>query len=77
MKGIVSRYGFAVSNDGKKWREVALGEFSNIKNNPVEQRVSFSPIKAKYIRLRAIQTVDGELAAFAELGVITGEGGEN
>ncbi|MBW3467463.1 alpha-L-fucosidase [Arthrospiribacter ruber] len=74
MKGIISRYGFAVSSDGKKWREVALGEFSNIKNNPVEQRVSFSTTKAKYIRLRAMQTVDGGPAAFAELGVITGEG---
>ncbi|HSJ69972.1 MAG TPA: alpha-L-fucosidase, partial [Anditalea sp.] len=71
MKGIVSHYTFSTSVDGKVWSSVATGEFSNIKNNPIEQRVNFQPVNAKFIKLKAINTVDKNPASFAEVGIIT------
>ena len=70
--GAIDKYKISVSRDGKVWREVTHGEFSNIKANPIEQTVHFpTPVNARYIRLEAEHTVDGQPAAIAELGVIT------
>lgn len=69
--GIVDQYVFNVSTDAINWKKVAEGEFSNIRNNPIEQTVSFpSPAKARYIQLVAVRVLEGELATIAELGII-------
>ena len=52
--------------------KVSEGEFGNIKNNPIEQRISFPEEKARYIRLTAVRTVDNaETIVYGEIGVIT------
>jgi alpha-L-fucosidase len=71
MSGVVSSYEFHVSMDGKAWSKAAEGEFGNIANSPILQRVTFDPVDARFIRLKAIKTLDGNPASFAELGVIT------
>ena len=49
---------------------VKSGEFSNIQNNPVMQSVFFTPVKARYIELKATRMIRaGEPMGFAELGV--------
>ena len=49
---------------------VKSGEFSNIQNNPVMQSVFFTPVKARYIELKATRMIHaGEPMGFAELGV--------
>jgi alpha-L-fucosidase len=49
---------------------VKAGEFSNIQNNPVMQSVFFTPVKARYIELKATRMIRaGEPMGFAELGV--------
>lgn len=59
-KESVSRYIFSVSKDGKKWIELKKGEFGNIKNNPVEQFVSFNEeIEARFIRLEVLSGAEG------------------
>lgn len=70
--GILTDYEFYVSNYTKNWRKVAWGEFANIVNGRLEQRVDFAPVRARYIKLRA-KKVDGDgfRASFAEVGVIT------
>jgi alpha-L-fucosidase len=73
MRGVISRYVFQSSIDGKNWTDRALGEFSNIYNNPIEQTVRFDGVEARYIRLKALGTTDGLKGSFAELGVITGD----
>lgn len=73
MSGVVSFYECHVSLDGKAWTKAAEGEFGNIANSPILQRVTFDPIEARFIRLKAIKTLDGNPASFAELGVITKE----
>jgi alpha-L-fucosidase len=70
--GMVDRYEFLVSTDGKQWRQVAAGEFGNLRANPVEQSVSFPPVKAKYIKFVATRALEKNHAAVAELGVIEG-----
>ena len=65
--GHISQYECLI--DGKK---VAAGEFSNIKNNPIEQEIRFAPVKGKQITLRCIRTVDDvKHIGIGEFSVIT------
>jgi alpha-L-fucosidase len=70
--GIFTGYEFEVSANGKQWHRVAKGEFSNVVNNPVEQRISFAASRGRFIKLRAINVQgDDPRAAFGEIGVQT------
>ncbi|SEN43281.1 alpha-L-fucosidase [Chitinophaga rupis] len=70
--GIITHYQFYVSEDNKEWKIADEGEFSNIKNNPLWQIKEFKPVKARYIRLRALRnTQQNDAAGYAELDVIT------
>jgi alpha-L-fucosidase len=70
--GIVNSYVWAVSTDNANWQNVAEGEFSNIKSNPVEQVVSLkSPVKARYFKLTATKVISGEGISAAEIGILT------
>ncbi|MDO5106378.1 discoidin domain-containing protein, partial [Capnocytophaga sp.] len=70
--GTISRYVFEVSLDGNRWTKVIEGEFGNIKNNPIEQRIGFPAQKARFIRLTSkAVTDDSKRASFAEIGIIT------
>lgn len=71
MSGIISQFLFQGSMDGEKWDDLEEGEFSNIHNNPVEQRVTFSQATVRYVKLKAKQTSDGQKASFGEVGIIT------
>ena len=55
--------------DGK---QVASGEFSNIKANPIEQEIHFPATSGKQVRLVATQVVDGaKQAGIGEFSLIT------
>ncbi|WPQ61207.1 alpha-L-fucosidase [Chitinophaga sancti] len=70
--GAIAKYQFFVSPDNKAWKQVDEGEFPNIKNNPLWQTRSFTPINARYIKLRAVREVNGNNdAGYAEVDVIT------
>jgi alpha-L-fucosidase len=70
--GIITNFRFYVSEDMVEWKQVDQGEFSNIKNNPVWQSQNFSPVNARYIRLRALKNAWGDdVAGYAEVDVIT------
>lgn len=59
-KGMVADYELYVGNTPLAVnRKVAGGEFSNIKNNPIEQTVSFTPVKARYLKFVAKRLVEG------------------
>lgn len=55
-----------VSKDGKRWNKVAEGEFANIKNNPIEQFVGFITVSARYVRLKAVRLIDGQVKPAAK-----------
>lgn len=68
--GIVDRYIFYTSADGKEWVKVASGEFSNIKSNPIEQPVVLSnPVNARYFKFEAEHVIAGNGITVAELSV--------
>ncbi|WP_445323274.1 alpha-L-fucosidase [Phocaeicola sp. ICN-14070] len=70
-KGLIANYEIrvGVSKDAVS-QLVKSGEFSNIQNNPVMQSVFFTPVKARYIELKATRMIRaGEPMGFAELGV--------
>lgn len=71
-KGLISGYELSAGNDasGANNPVVAAGEFSNIKHNPILQSVYFTPLKARYVVLKATKMVnDGEPMGFAEVGI--------
>lgn len=70
----IFNYRFWLSEDGADWTEVSQGEFSNIKNNPIPQRVTLeSPINARFIRLETVSGVNGGLPAvdMDQIGILT------
>jgi alpha-L-fucosidase len=69
----ITNYQFYVSGNNVDWNLVSEGEFSNIKNNPLMQIKSFSPIKARYIKLKTIKNTDenNDKSGYAEVDVIT------
>ena len=71
--GIISKYELFVSNNGKDWgAPVSKGEFSNIKNSPVWQEKTFRVISGRYVRFKALSTVDkDDKVGIAEFDVIT------
>ncbi len=72
IKGVVTHFSFYVSTDNKHWKKVSHGEFGNIWNNPIEQKINFNPIRGRYIKFRVNKIHRNEKAAFfAEIGVVT------
>ena len=70
--GIITKYSFEVSVDGRNWKTVSEGEFSNIKNNPVEQLKVFSAVTARYVRLNAYANTEYSTnMGYAEFNLIT------
>ena len=69
--GYIAEYALEVSSDGKSWKRVTQGEFSNIQNSPIEQIIKMDAVKARFVRLKSLRTTDGNAATFGEFGVIT------
>lgn len=70
-KGLIANYEIRVGTSKEAVNQlVKSGEFSNIQNNPVMQSVFFTPVKARYIELKATRMIRaGEPMGFAELRV--------
>lgn len=71
-KGLISGYELRASTDAPSAGHtvIASGEFSNIKHNPILQSVYFTPLKARYVVLKATKMVnEGEPMGFAEIGI--------
>ena len=70
-KGLIANYEIRVGTSKDAVNQlVKSGEFSNIQNSPVMQSVFFTPVKARYIELKATRMIRaGEPMGFAELRV--------
>ncbi len=70
--GTIFTYRFLLSNDGKEWDRGVSGEFSNVVNNPIPQRVFLAePETARYFRFMSTGEVDGrEFITVPELEVM-------
>lgn len=68
--GVVSKYLISVSEDGKNWKQIAAGEFSNIRANPVEQIIfPVFNVSTRYIKFSALALIGGNAMTIAEIGV--------
>lgn len=73
-KESVFQYIFSVSKNGKEWKKIKDGEFSNIKNNPIPQFVRFeSAVEARYIQLESVRGTNGEKpnVEMKQVGILT------
>jgi alpha-L-fucosidase len=69
-RGVVDRYEWATSADGKTWTTADTGAFANIRANPIEQTVAFAtPVTGRYLRFTALHALDDSPPAVAELSV--------
>ncbi|WP_422081517.1 alpha-L-fucosidase [Ulvibacterium sp.] len=70
--GIITAYEFATSRDNANWKITATGEFGNVVNNRIEQRVNFKTTKARYIKLKGLKVDNPDFrTSFGEVGVLT------
>lgn len=71
-RGTIDRYAVYLSRDGKDWgAPVAEGEFSNIRANPVPQRIDLkAPVRSRYLRFVGKRVLEGSHVAVGELGVV-------
>lgn len=68
--GMTDRYKFELSADGKSWRQVAEGEFGNLRANPIEQTIAFPPQNARYFRFTGTRALEKNHVSAAEIGVL-------
>ncbi len=73
LSGIVTHYALYSSSNGRNWSLVQQGEFSNVLNNPIEQRIWFNKtVQGRYLKFLPKKTKnDAGKALIAELGIIT------
>ncbi|MCQ2370709.1 MAG: alpha-L-fucosidase [Akkermansia sp.] len=69
VQDMTDRYTFEVSKDGKAWQKVGEGEFGNLRANPIEQRVDFSPVDARFFRFTATRSIEGSGSSAAEINI--------
>ena len=63
VQDMTDRYTF------EKWTKVSEGEFGNLRANPIEQRVEFSPVEARYFRFNATRSIEGSGSSAAEINI--------
>lgn len=70
--GTVENYRFETSLDGTNWTtNIVYGTFTNIRNNPSLQEVSFAPVNARYFRFTALKEINGNgWTSAAEISVL-------
>ncbi|MWB93310.1 alpha-L-fucosidase [Flavobacterium sp. GA093] len=68
---LIANYDFFTSTDNIKWIKQSEGEFSNIKNNPIEQIKLFETVQARFLRFVAKEAVgNGKTVSIAEVNII-------
>ena len=71
--GTVTHYTLWASSDWSNWTKLAMGEFSNIVNNPIWQTIKFPTTKARILKFDADRLASGERMAFDDFEVVVGE----
>jgi alpha-L-fucosidase len=71
--GIALNYIISGSMDGKSWETITKGEFSNIRNNPIQQNIRFTqPMQVRFLKLGTTLISDGHPSlGIAEFDLLT------
>lgn len=68
---LIKNYAFYTSINRKNWKKQSEGEFSNIKNNPIEQVKTFHTTNARYLKFVAKSKVgNGNHVSIGEISII-------
>ncbi|MGY5354079.1 alpha-L-fucosidase [Wenyingzhuangia sp. IMCC45467] len=68
---LISNYEFYTSTNNINWTKRSFGEFSNIKNNPIEQTKTFTPCFAQYIKFVATAAIgNSNSVSIGEIGIV-------
>lgn len=59
------------ADDGKTWTKLAEGEFSNIINNPIWQKVKCTPATGSLLKLDCTRITSGNRIFYSDLEVVT------
>lgn len=70
-EGTVTHYTLWASTDWSNWTKLASGEFSNIVNNPIWQKIRFQPVKARVLKLDADRLASGDRMGYGDIEVVT------
>lgn len=70
---MTDQYKLELSTDGKSWKKVSEGEFSNLRANPIELKVHFEPTNARYFRFTGKRALDGAGVSVAEVNMFPAE----
>ena len=70
--GVVENYRFESSADGVNWTtNIESGRFGNIRNNPVQQEATFTPVEARFFRFTMLKELgDNGRMSIAEISVL-------
>jgi len=67
---VVDRYRLEWSTDGQSWSDPLEGEFSNIRANPVSQRIALpAGTTTRHLRFTALRVLEKNNITIAEIGV--------
>lgn len=64
--GIITYYELWISTDGEQWEKINEGEFSNIINNPIRQRVMTPGAIGRYLKFIPTRVSEGNGAGIAD-----------
>ncbi|MGQ7868642.1 alpha-L-fucosidase [Sunxiuqinia sp. sy24] len=72
-RGIALNYQISISEDGENWTELATGDFSNIRNNPITQTIDLGKkVTSQFLKFATTAAADGQcVLGIAELDVIS------
>lgn len=70
-EGLPLNYRLLGSVDGKSWKTLSEGEFSNIVNNPIWQTVTFTPSNVKYLKMECTRITSGNEIRYSDLEAVT------
>ncbi|MFA7174528.1 MAG: alpha-L-fucosidase [Kiritimatiellia bacterium] len=65
---VVDRYAVQWSADGKDWSKPLEGGFSNIRSNPIAQRIALpAPVTARHLKFTALRVLEKDNVTIAEI----------
>ena len=68
---VADGYAISVSDGGQTWREIARGEFANVRSNPIPQRVSLAvPTGERFLRFQATRFAAGNRVEMGQVSLL-------
>lgn len=77
LEGMTDRYTLETSADGKVWKKISEGEFSNLRANPIEQKMEVNTKPVQFLRFTATRAIEGSGVSVADFKVFRAGDNQN